>query len=152
MTTATSSSTSRTWLIVGGILLVVLFCLASLVFVVNRYRDAMTAYAWVQSATDPNADLNELLCDEAPQAERFNVTFRNRYADQDIRINLQDFEQNDNEVLLEGEIEFNNDKDDFSARFIIGEGGNSGFLGLFGCIERIEQLEPENIPQPFWGG
>lgn len=154
MTTATasSSSSSRTWLVIGGVLALVLICIVGLIFVVNQYRDAMTAYAWVQAATDSNGDLDDLICEDAAQAERFNTVFRNRYAGQDISINLEDFEQNDNEVLFEGEILFTNDKDDFAMRFIIGEGGNNGFLGLFGCIEYIEQLEPENIPQPFWGG
>ncbi len=152
MTTATSSTTSRTWLIMGGILVIALICLASLLFVVNRYQNAMTAYAWVQSATDSSTNLNELLCADAPQARRFNTAFRNRYARQNISIDLQNFEQNDREVILEGNIEIDGERDDFRTRFIIGEDGNTGFLGLFGCIERIEQLEPTVIPQPYWGG
>ncbi|PJF43055.1 MAG: hypothetical protein CUN55_09315 [Phototrophicales bacterium] len=151
MTTATSTNRSRTWQVLGGILILLLLCLASLVFVVNRYRSAMTAYAWVQSTTDTSADLNELLCKEAPQARRFNTAFRSRYAGQDLRIDLKDFEQNGNEVILSGEIIIEDDKDDFEARFLIGE-GNTGFLGLFGCIEYIELSEPNIIPQHFLGG
>lgn len=152
---------SRTWVIVGGLLAVVLACVVLFFFMVSQYGDAMTAYAWVQNANSSDGNLNDMLCEDAPQAERFNVAFRSRYGSgARLNVSLSEFEQEDDHVRLSGDIEFEviiagetqTESEDFEAIFYLGEGDGNGFLGLLGCIERIEQIEPDTIPKSYFGG
>jgi hypothetical protein len=148
----TQNKQNRNWLVVGGVIGFVLLCVAGLFFVASQYRNAMTAYAWIQDANSTSADLNEMLCEDAAQARRFNVAFNNRYGTgARIDINLSEFEQEDDHVRFVGDIVFEDDTQDFEAVFHLGDGDGNGFLGLLGCIDRIEQIQPDTIPQQFWG-
>lgn len=143
---------NRSWLIGGGVIGFVLLCVAGLFFIASQYRTSMTAYAWIQDANSSAADLNSMLCENAAPARRFNIAFTNRYgAGARIDINLSEFDQTDDQVRFVGEIVFDDETEDFEAVFTMGDGDGNGFLGLLGCIERIELLQPDTIPQQFWG-
>lgn len=150
--TESQSSRNQIGLVAGGVIALGLVCVAGLVFVAAQYGPAMTAYAWIQDANSTSADLDDMLCDDAAQAQRFNIAFSNRYGNgARIDISLSDFEQDDDRVRFVGEIVTDDETEDFEALFYMGDGDGNGFLGLLGCIERIEQLQPNTIPQEFWG-
>ncbi len=146
-----TSTTNRTWLIGGIFLFVILLCVACFVFMVFQYRSAITAYAWVQIANDGQAnEANDMIC-EGSQAEIFGDAFHARYGDS-IKITVSNFEESDRKVTFEGALEIDGDESDYQATFHISDDNGRGFLGLFGCVERIELVDPDTMPIDYFGG
>ncbi|NDJ86434.1 MAG: hypothetical protein GYB66_11140 [Chloroflexi bacterium] len=146
-------TSQRRWLLYIGAsaLLIVLVCIGCLGFTLTQYSDAITAYAWVQAANNGEADdAHEVIC-EGSQAALFGAVFYARYGE-DAEIRITGFEsEEENKVRMEGEIIVEDDTLDYEAIYTIGD-GNHGFLGLLDCVVFIEQIQPEPLPRPIWGG
>jgi hypothetical protein len=156
-TTATSLSTSislNRGCIIGitAVSVIFLLCVGVLAFVVLQYRSSLTVYQWEQNANagDASNQRNEYVCPES-QAQRFGQLLYARYT-RDIEININSVDETDAQVHVKGHITIQGNESDYEAILHIKNGG-VGFLGVMGCVERIEQLQPDLIPPPsFVGG
>lgn len=133
----------RLW-VLGTVLIVVLFLLACLLFAVNRYRSALSAYAWIQ-------DGEAVTCDDS-QAQYLTRAFQARYGE-DVSLSITSVEQETDTVHVFGNLQRSDSrrKSSYEAIFTLGD-DEIGFLGLIRCVQHIEQLKPDPLPQPFWGG
>lgn len=144
------NSTRRRWTILGGVFVIVLLCIACLAFVITQFREEITAYSWVQIANDGElTEDSEMVCDDS-QAEQFSLMFLGRYGE-DVELSIDAVEQDDDRIHMTGELKMADRTQTYEAYFYVQNGG-TGFLGMLGCVERIEQVEPDAMPTTYLGG
>lgn len=150
---STSKTLNRGCIIgITAVSVVFLLCVGVLAFVILQYRSSLTVHQWVQTANagDAASQRNEYVCPES-QAHRFGQLLYARYT-RDIEIVINSVDENDDQVHVKGSITIQDDESDYEAILHIKNGG-IGFLGVMGCVEYIEQLQPDLIPPPsFVGG
>ncbi len=143
-------STRRPWIILGGVFAVVLLCIACLLFVITQFREELTANAWVQLVNDGELDdETEMICADS-QAEQFSQVFLTRYGEE-VELDIKSVEQEDDRIHMTGELQVDDRTQTYEAFFSVQNGG-TGFLNMLGCVEKIEQVEPDIIPITFLGG
>jgi hypothetical protein len=145
-----ATSFNRVWLLGSVVFVIVLLCLSCLVFMVARYKVTLAAYAWVGSVNnDKVTAASDMIC-KGSQAEQFSKVFAKRYG-RGVKLSLTKFEERDNQVRLEGQMQTRSGRANYEAVFYMG-GQRAGMLGLLRCVERIEQRRPDLLPISNWGG
>lgn len=146
-----SSGRSRSWVFGGAVLVIVVLCLACVVFGVIQYKTSLSAYAWIRAANNATLDKPlDAIC-EGSQAALFTTAFVERYG-KEVEISLSGLEEGDNQVLVKGNISVKGQRSKaYEATFYTGE-KSMGFLGTLRCIERIEQVSPDPLPSVNFGG
>lgn len=143
-TTASVSKTNvRVWLI-GAVFAAILILFGCIIFAVNRYRPALSAYAWIQNGED-------VTC-AGSQATYLTRAFQARYGE-DVKLSITSVEQEANQVRVLGNLQRAGSRRQsrYEAIFTLGD-DEIGFLGLMRCVHHIEQLRPNPLPYFFWGG
>lgn len=148
-----STALSRGCIIgIVAVSVIFLLCVGVLAFGILHYRSSLTVHQWVQTANagDASSQRNEHVCPES-QARRFGQQLYARYT-RNIEIIINSVEEDEEQVHVKGSITIQGNESDYEAILHVKNGG-VGFLGVMGCVEHIEQLQPDLIPPPsFVGG